>query len=90
MQTKYVIIKENSFIAKIAVKKLRSKNAAIVLGHRIHLHGVGKHTFLPNKKWLRHELKHVEQYEQMGFVVLIITYVWQTLKHGLLPVQPGM
>lgn len=79
---KFFTIKENSFIAKVAARKLRSRNVAIVLGSRIHLHGVSKADFLDNKKWLRHELKHIEQYERLGFLRFIATYLWQTLKVG--------
>jgi len=75
-------IKEKSFIARLAAQKLRSSNVAIVLGNRIHLHGVSKEDFLNNEKWLRHELKHIEQYERLGLVRFIATYLWQTLKVG--------
>jgi hypothetical protein len=75
-------IKENSFIAKLAARKLRSKNVAIVLGSRIHLYGVTKGTFLNNQRWLRHELKHIEQYKRLGFLRFIAVYLWQTFKVG--------
>lgn len=75
-------IKENSFIAKLAAQKLRSKNVAIVLGSRIHLYGVSKEHFLRNERWLRHELKHIEQYERLGFIRFIATYLWQTFQVG--------
>ncbi|MCH5715471.1 DUF4157 domain-containing protein [Niabella hibiscisoli] len=66
----------------MAARKLRSKNVAIVLGSRIHLYGVSQHEFLSNERWLRHELKHIEQYERLGFIRFIATYLWQTLKVG--------
>lgn len=79
---KYFSIKENSFIAKLAARKLKSKNVAIVFGNRIHLHGVSAHSFLQNKRWLRHELKHIEQYQRLGYLPFIIKYIWQTLRVG--------
>jgi len=79
---KYFTIKENSFVAKLAARKLRSKNVAIVFGRCIHLYGVQKNVFLSNKHWLRHELKHIEQYERLGFVRFIFTYLWQTMRVG--------
>ena len=79
---KYFTLKENSFIAKLAARKLQSKNAAIVLGNRIHLYGVSKQEFLANESWLRHELKHIEQYQRLGFIGFILTYLWQTLRAG--------
>ncbi len=82
MSVKSFTIKEDSFIAKLAAKKLRSKNVAIVLGSRIHLYGVTKGKFLSNQRWLRHELKHIEQYKRLGFFRFIVTYLWQTFKVG--------
>ena len=40
------LIKENSWIAKLAAKKLSSENVAIVIGKTIHLHNVSKEDFL--------------------------------------------
>jgi hypothetical protein len=47
-----VLIKENSWIALLAAKKLRSKNVAIVIGKIIHLHNVSKEDFLKDEKWV--------------------------------------
>lgn len=77
---KVFTIKENSFWARLAGLKLRTKAIAMVLGHCIHLYGVSKEEFLSNKRWLRHELKHIEQYERLGFIRFIITYLWQTVR----------
>lgn len=79
---KYFTIKENSILAKMAMWKLQSHNMAIVFGRCIHLYGVSKEEFLFNERWLRHELKHIEQYERLGFVRFILTYLWQTLRVG--------
>ena len=69
-------------MARLAAKKLRGSNAAIVLGNCIYLYGVSKEKFLANKPWLRHELKHIEQYERLGYLGFIATYLWQNLKVG--------
>ena len=53
-------IKENSWIAKLAAKKLRSKNVAIVIGSTIHLHNVTKEEFLQDKQWVKHEVCHLQ------------------------------
>ncbi|MFT4094452.1 MAG: DUF4157 domain-containing protein [Niabella sp.] len=79
---KYFSIKENSFIARLAAKKLHSNNVAIVMGNCIHLHGASKEAFLADKRWLRHELKHIEQYRRLGFLRFIFTYLWQTARVG--------
>jgi hypothetical protein len=51
-------IREQSWIAKIAAKKIRSKNVAIVIGSTIHLYNVSKTQFLQNEKWVKHEVCH--------------------------------
>jgi hypothetical protein len=78
----YFRVKENSLVAKFAAKKLKSSNVAIVFGSCIHLYGVSKEQFLSNQKWLRHELKHVEQYKKLGFLPFVLKYLWQTARVG--------
>lgn len=75
-------IKENSCLAKIAAWKLKGKKVAIVFGNRIHLYGVSKEKFLQNERWLRHELKHVEQFQKHGVIPLLVKYLWHSLFHG--------
>ena len=75
-------IKENSWIAKLAARKLKSPDAAIVIGKTIHLYNSSKQQFLQNERWLKHELCHVKQFEQNGFIVFIIKYLWESVKHG--------
>jgi hypothetical protein len=75
-------IKENSWVAKLAAKKLRSKNVAIVLGSTIHLYNVSKQEFLQNKKWVKHEMTHLEQFKRYGFFSFIVMYLWESAKKG--------
>ncbi len=75
-------IREQSGLARFAAWKLKGANAAIVLGHRIHLHGVSKAEFLSNERWLRHELKHVQQFERHGFFPFLVKYLWECAIHG--------
>lgn len=77
-----IFIKENSWIAKFAARKLRSENAAIVIGRTIHLHNVSKDRFLENKRWVKHELCHVRQFEQHGYVPFIFKYLWESMHKG--------
>jgi len=77
-----VNIKERSFIARIAAWKLKSNNAAIVLGKTIHLHNTTPAEFLQNKAWVCHEIKHIQQFRQHGFISFIISYLWESLLHG--------
>lgn len=75
-------IKEQSWIAKVAAKKLRSKSAAIVIGNTIHLYNVKKQQFLKNEKWVKHEVCHLKQFEKHGHLTFILKYLWESMKHG--------
>lgn len=76
------VIKENSWIAKIAAKKLHAENVAIVLGKTIHLYHVSKQDFLKNEKWVKHEMCHLQQFKKYGFFSFICKYLWESLKVG--------
>ena len=54
----------------------------MVLGNTIHLYGVTTQQFLTNAKWVRHELCHIEQYKQHGFMVFLFNYLWESIKVG--------
>ena len=75
-------IKENSWLAKIAAKKLHSNNVAMVLGSTIHLYNTSKEDFLQNTKWVKHELCHVQQFKTHGYPGFIIKYLWESIKNG--------
>jgi hypothetical protein len=75
-------IKENSFLARIAALKLRSGRVAMVIGKTIHLHNVTRADFLKEESWVKHELCHVQQYKQHGFVPFLAKYLWESVKHG--------
>jgi hypothetical protein len=75
-------IKENSWVAKIAARKLKTSSVAIVFGSTIHLWNSRKEDFLRNEKWLKHELCHIRQYKQHGYVCFIAKYLWESLRKG--------
>lgn len=75
-------IKENSLLAQIAAWKLNSKKVAIVFGKTIHLCRTSKVEFLNDARWLRHELKHIEQYQRYGSVRFIFLYLREWIKTG--------
>ncbi len=77
-----VRIKERSLIARVAAWKLKSDNAAIVIGNTIHLYNATRPEFLKNKAWLCHELKHIQQFRQYGFIPFVFLYVWESLLQG--------
>ncbi len=75
-------IKENSWLAKIAAKKLGSSNMAIVLGSTIHLFNCSKSDFLDNEKWVKHELCHIRQFKKYGYLSFIILYLYESIFKG--------
>jgi hypothetical protein len=77
-----VRIKENSWVARLAAAKLKSGKVAIVFGRTIHLHNTSRSEFLSDKKWVCHELKHVEQYRRFGFAGFISRYLLDWLRRG--------
>lgn len=76
------IIKENSWLAKIAAKKLGTENVAMVLGKTIHLYGVSEAGFLADEKWVKHELCHIRQFKEHGYFMFIVKYVWESIRKG--------
>jgi hypothetical protein len=75
-------IKENSWLAKIAAMKLGTKAVAMVLGKTIHLHNTTKADFLQDEKWLKHELCHIKQFKEHGYVGFLIKYIWESIRKG--------
>jgi len=82
LNNKDFIIKENSWLAKIAAKKLRSKSVAMVLGKTIHLHNTTKAAFLNNERWLKHELCHIKQFKEHGYFIFVVKYLWESIRKG--------
>ena len=77
-----VRICENSWLARIAAWKLKGHSAALVFGRTIFLYNVNKASFLEDKAWLRHELKHVEQYQRLGKWNFLWQYFLEWVKKG--------
>ena len=75
-------IKENSWLAKLAAKKMNANSVAMVLGKTIHLCGTTKENFLADECWLKHELCHVKQFKKHGYLPFIIKYLWESLRVG--------
>ncbi len=78
----HIRLKENSWIAKIAARKMKAMSVALVLGKTIHLHNISKEQFKSSKRLIKHELKHVEQYARLGFVPFLLVYGWYSLRYG--------
>jgi hypothetical protein len=82
MNTERLIIREHSWIARIAAWKLKSSNVAIVIGRTIHLHGVSKADFLQDERWVKHECCHLQQYRDHGFFGFIFKYLVESIHKG--------
>ncbi len=75
-------IKEDSLLARIAARKLKQDKMAMVLGRTILLHDTRREEFLNNKRWLRHELVHIRQFRQHGFLIFLLKYLIESIKNG--------
>ena len=77
-----VHIRENSWLARLAARKLGYAHVAMVIGHTIHLHNTTAAAFLSNRRWLLHELKHVSQYERHGYFGFLWRYLADYRRNG--------
>ncbi len=75
-------IKENSWIARIAAYKLGVTNCAIVIGNNIHLYNATKEQLIRNTPWLRHEIAHVLQWKEHGFILFLFKYLLYSIRYG--------
>lgn len=77
-----VTIIENSWLAKIAARKLQTNRVAMVIGTKIYLYNCSKAEFLRNKKWVRHEIVHVRQWARYGFICFAFLYLLESFNKG--------
>jgi hypothetical protein len=77
-----VYVRENSWLAKRAARKLGYEYVAMVFGNTIHLHNTTIERFFARPSWVIHELKHVEQFERMGTIPFLIRYGIEHLRKG--------
>ena len=76
-------IKENTLISKIAFRLIKSfKNEAVAstIGKTIHLHNISDISFSHKDGFLRHEMQHAIQFNEIKFFWL--KYIIETLKNG--------
>jgi hypothetical protein len=82
MGKKSIRIRENSFIARVAAYKLGADSVALTLGRTIHLHNARADNFKKDRRWVLHELKHVEQFKRYGFFWFIVLYLLESIRKG--------
>jgi len=75
-------IKEHSLLARIGAWKLGSNKMAMTIGDTIHLYNTTKEEFLRDKRWVKHELKHVEQYRRHGLFPFLWKYTIESIRRG--------
>ncbi|RNI25991.1 hypothetical protein [Rufibacter latericius] len=73
---------EQSPFARIARWVLKTSNVAMVLGKTIHLSGVSKEIFLQDTPWVAHELCHVRQFQEHGYLRFLWLYFVESLRVG--------
>ena len=78
---KYKIV-ENSPFARIARLVLKSSNVAMVLGKTIHLSGVKRDHFLKDSAWVAHELCHIRQFQEHGYLRFLWLYLRESMRVG--------
>jgi hypothetical protein len=77
-----VRIREYSWIARLAAKKLGFSYIAMGTGKTIHLYNVSRSDFLKRKRWVIHELKHVDQFRQYGWLRFLWLYLKEYMQKG--------
>jgi hypothetical protein len=75
-------IVENSPFARVARMVLKSRNVAMVLGKTIHLSGVKRETFLKDSGWVAHELCHIRQFREHGYLRFLWLYLRESMRVG--------
>lgn len=75
-------IKENSWLVRLAAKGMKAEKLAMVLGSNIHLYNTTREEFLADERWLRHELKHIEQFKRYGIVGYLVKYTVASIRYG--------
>ncbi|MBD1398136.1 hypothetical protein H9Q13_13255 [Pontibacter sp. JH31] len=75
-------IVENSPFARIARMVLKSRNVAMVLGKTIHLSGVKREAFLKDSGWVAHELCHIRQFQEHGYLRFLWLYLRESMRVG--------
>lgn len=66
----------------MAAMWLHAPRMAIVIGKTVYLHNATAEAFVQNERWLRHEVTHIRQFRQYGFLRFIFLYLSESIQHG--------
>lgn len=69
-------------LARVARLVLRAPNVAMVLGNTIHLSGVTRAEFLRDPYWVAHEMCHIRQFQEHGFLPFLWKYFAESVRLG--------
>lgn len=61
---------------------MRQDKMAMVMGKTILLYNTTKAEFMTNKRWVRHELMHVKQFQQHGYLPFLYRYIIDWVRNG--------
>lgn len=75
-------VRERSWLAWIAARKLRARRVAMVLGGTVHLWGASREAFLSDARWVAHERAHLAQFRRHGAVRFVLMYLWESARRG--------
>lgn len=75
-------IVENSPFARIARVVLHSRSVAMVLGNSIHLSGATREQFLRDPYWVAHEMCHIRQFREHGYLPFLWKYLLESVRVG--------
>lgn len=77
-----VKLKESSWVARLAAKKMKAGALAIVFGRTVHLWNIRRQEFLQRPDLMVHEVEHVRQYQRHGFVPFLFLYLVDWMRKG--------
>lgn len=77
-----VKLKEQSWVAKLAAKKMKAGALAIVFGRTVHLWNISRKEFLHDRRLMVHEIEHVRQYRRHGFFPFLFLYLVDWVRKG--------
>lgn len=77
-----VKIKEQSWCARLAARKMKSRSVAMVLGTTVHLWNISRDEFFDQSALVVHEMEHVRQFQRYGFLRFCVLYLWESARKG--------
>jgi hypothetical protein len=61
---------------------MKADRVAMVIGKTIHLHNTSRQQFLDKPRWVRHEVAHVYQWLEHGYLSFAFQYLLESFRNG--------